>query len=272
VSAALQGVLAVQGWVRAAGRSTSSATAGCAPSTTWRDGASTAGVTQVGHDTPGRVYYQRKIAEGKSKKEAATRPHAPHQRRRMASAPSRPRPPLTRPGRTTRADSSIQRGRHPEHWHFGASHSRTRPPRYARAQALLHCAPETPLTPRGFDPRARRRHDPPQNEVSDRPYSVVRLRPHRTLRGQVENARGTGDLYPDVARPGTPNPRSAKGRAEALAAWAGPRRCPLPLRKRARLPEPRTPSPARSRYRTTVLGIGRSVSIAGSPCRGPLRR
>ena len=27
-------------------------------------------VTQVGHDTPGRVYYQRKIAEGKTKKEA----------------------------------------------------------------------------------------------------------------------------------------------------------------------------------------------------------
>ena len=29
-----------------------------------------AAVTQVRHDTPGRVYYQRKIAEGKSKKEA----------------------------------------------------------------------------------------------------------------------------------------------------------------------------------------------------------
>jgi hypothetical protein len=27
-------------------------------------------VTQVRHDTPGRVFYQRKIAEGKSKKEA----------------------------------------------------------------------------------------------------------------------------------------------------------------------------------------------------------
>ena len=27
-------------------------------------------VTQVGHDTPGREYYQRKIAEGKTKKEA----------------------------------------------------------------------------------------------------------------------------------------------------------------------------------------------------------
>jgi transposase len=29
-----------------------------------------AAVTQVRHDTPGRAYYQRKIAEGKSKKEA----------------------------------------------------------------------------------------------------------------------------------------------------------------------------------------------------------
>ena len=27
-------------------------------------------VTQVGHDTPGRDYYQRKLAEGKTKKEA----------------------------------------------------------------------------------------------------------------------------------------------------------------------------------------------------------
>ena len=27
-------------------------------------------VTQIAHDTPGRVYYQRKIAEGKTKKEA----------------------------------------------------------------------------------------------------------------------------------------------------------------------------------------------------------
>ena len=29
-----------------------------------------AAVTPVGHDTPGRAYYQRKIAEGKSTKEA----------------------------------------------------------------------------------------------------------------------------------------------------------------------------------------------------------
>ena len=27
-------------------------------------------VTQIAHDTPGRVYYQRKITEGKTKKEA----------------------------------------------------------------------------------------------------------------------------------------------------------------------------------------------------------
>ena len=29
-----------------------------------------AAVTQVGHDTPGRVYYLRKRAEGKTRKEA----------------------------------------------------------------------------------------------------------------------------------------------------------------------------------------------------------
>jgi len=29
-----------------------------------------AAVTQIRHDTPGRVYYDRKIAEGKNKKEA----------------------------------------------------------------------------------------------------------------------------------------------------------------------------------------------------------
>jgi transposase len=29
-----------------------------------------AAVTQVRHNTPGRVYYQRKLAEGKSKREA----------------------------------------------------------------------------------------------------------------------------------------------------------------------------------------------------------
>ena len=29
-----------------------------------------AAVTQVGHDTPGRIYYERKLAEGKSRKEA----------------------------------------------------------------------------------------------------------------------------------------------------------------------------------------------------------
>jgi hypothetical protein len=29
-----------------------------------------AAVTQVAHDTPGRAYYQRKLVEGKSRKEA----------------------------------------------------------------------------------------------------------------------------------------------------------------------------------------------------------
>jgi hypothetical protein len=237
VSAALQGVLAVQGWVLGG----------------WSlhllgDGRlcyvhNLAGWREYRRGHPGRPRHagpgllpaqnrRREVEEG-----GATRPQAPHQRRRMASAPSRPRPPLTRPGRTTRADSSIQRGRHPEHWHFGASHSRTRPPRYARAQGAASPRPETPLTPRGFDPRGRRRHDPPQNEVSDRPYSVVRLRPHRTLRGQVENARGTGDLAQVDHRAGPPE-----------SVFCGPR--PLYITRhradarrlgaRARLPEPHT--------------------------------
>jgi transposase len=38
--------------------------------TSWSEGTSLAAVTQVRHDTLGRAYYQRKIAEGKSKQEA----------------------------------------------------------------------------------------------------------------------------------------------------------------------------------------------------------
>ena len=70
-----------------------------------------AAVTQVGHDTPGRAYYQRKIAEGKSKKEALRRPQASDLRRRVPHPHRRLQPLTIRPGRTPRGDSSIQRGR-----------------------------------------------------------------------------------------------------------------------------------------------------------------
>ena len=74
------------------------------------------------HDTPGRAYYDRKLAEGKSQEGSAAGLEAAHQRRRLAPTPSRPRPPLTHsgPGRTTRDDSSSSvAGSHPEHRHFG---------------------------------------------------------------------------------------------------------------------------------------------------------
>jgi hypothetical protein len=40
-----------------------------------------AAVTQVAHDTPGRAYYERKLAEGKSRKEALRAAEASGQRR-----------------------------------------------------------------------------------------------------------------------------------------------------------------------------------------------
>ena len=56
-------------------------------------------VTQIAHDTPGRVYFERKLAEGKSRKEALRALEAQDQRRRLAAAPSRPRPPLIKRAR-----------------------------------------------------------------------------------------------------------------------------------------------------------------------------
>ena len=53
-----------------------------------------AAVTQVGHDTPGRVYYLRKQAEGKTRKEAMRALEATHQRRRLPT-PHRRHPQLT---------------------------------------------------------------------------------------------------------------------------------------------------------------------------------
>ena len=69
-------------------------------------------VTQVRHDTPGRVYYDRKIAEGKTKKEALRA-----LKRRISDAVWRQlqvdldRPLRSGSGRTPRNDSAIQRGR-----------------------------------------------------------------------------------------------------------------------------------------------------------------
>lgn len=64
-----------------------------------------AAVTQIGHDSPGRAYYQRKIAEGKSTKEAMRA-----LKRKITTpctASSSPTPPVgSGPGRTTRDELS----------------------------------------------------------------------------------------------------------------------------------------------------------------------
>jgi transposase len=44
-------------------------------------------VTQIAHDTPGRAYYDRKIGESKTTKEALRALEATDQRRRLASTP-----------------------------------------------------------------------------------------------------------------------------------------------------------------------------------------
>ena len=44
-------------------------------------------VTQIAHDTPGRAYYLRKIAEGKTTQRSTPRAEASHLRRRLAAAP-----------------------------------------------------------------------------------------------------------------------------------------------------------------------------------------
>jgi transposase len=49
-----------------------------------------AAVTQIRFDTPGRVYYDKKLAEGKSKKGSPPRLETAHLRRRLPAAPHRP--------------------------------------------------------------------------------------------------------------------------------------------------------------------------------------
>jgi transposase len=62
-----------------------------------------AAVTQVRNDTPGRAYYQHKLAEGKGTKEALRALKAACERRGLPPAHARREQPLTRrSGRTTR--------------------------------------------------------------------------------------------------------------------------------------------------------------------------
>ena len=106
-------------------------------------------MAQIRHDSPGRVYYDRKIAEGKTKKEATARVETAHRRRRVPRPRRRRAPQLSSgPGRTIRGDSeSSAAGLHPEHRHFGSVTARTHHQRYARTPAgRFDVAPDRPPT------------------------------------------------------------------------------------------------------------------------------
>ena len=86
-----------------------------------------AAATQIRLDTPGRAYYRRKLAAGKTRAEAMR-----CLKRRISDAlfrqlVARSARGWNGPGRALRGDSDIQRGRPaPAHRHFGSATSRTR--------------------------------------------------------------------------------------------------------------------------------------------------
>ena len=87
-------------------------------------------VVQLRHDTPGRAYYRRRLAEGKTPMEAL-RALKRHLSRRdlQAHGQRHPTRPNQRdgPGRTIGSDSAIQRGRpNPDSRLFGQVTTRTR--------------------------------------------------------------------------------------------------------------------------------------------------
>ena len=103
-----------------------------------------AAISQIRLDTPGRAYFRRKLAGGKTKLEALRclkrtisgavyrQLLADAERAQLMSAGE---PLGTGPG-ALRGDSRIQRGRHaPAHRHFGSATSRTRNPDATTASA-----------------------------------------------------------------------------------------------------------------------------------------
>ena len=84
-------------------------------------------VVQLRHDTEGRPYYRRRLAEGKTPMEAMRA-----LKRRLSDVVyrqmvSRRQASQDGPGRTRGGDSAIQRGRpNPDGRHFGKVTSRTR--------------------------------------------------------------------------------------------------------------------------------------------------
>jgi len=86
-----------------------------------------AGIVQLRNDTPGRAYYRRRIAEGKTPMEAMRCLTPAPVRRGLPPACRRHPATAGGPGRALRGDSIVQRGRpSPGHRHFGPATSRTR--------------------------------------------------------------------------------------------------------------------------------------------------
>jgi hypothetical protein len=111
-----------------------------------------AGIVQLRNDTPGRAYYRRRIAEGKTPMEAMRclrRRLSDVVYRQLAAHAAAPWQ-TNGPGRALRGDSVVQRGRpSPGHRHFGPATSRTR----------THDA--TPATGEEDTPRGPRRRPAP---------------------------------------------------------------------------------------------------------------
>jgi transposase len=111
-----------------------------------------AAIVQLRNDTPGRAYYRRKLAAGKTPMEAMR-----CLRRRLSDAACRQLAADARgqgkrePGRAPRGVCSIQRGRPvPGHRHFGSATSRTRIPDATPARRSA----EDPRSPRSCHPAA----------------------------------------------------------------------------------------------------------------------
>ena len=115
-----------------------------------------AAATQIRLDTDGRAYYRRKLAAGKSRREAMR-----CLKRRISDALHRQLRNDARnrhgrgPGRAQRGGTSVQRGRlAPAHRHFGSATSRTRTNDATRAESHaedhdIEGPPTGPLTSEG---------------------------------------------------------------------------------------------------------------------------
>ena len=108
-----------------------------------------AAATQIRLDTDGRAYYRRKIAAGKSRREAMRClkrriSDALYRQLRADAAIGRERGS----GRAPRGDTSVQRGRlAPAHRHFGSATSRTRTNDATRAERRGRPRPRDPSNP-----------------------------------------------------------------------------------------------------------------------------